>query len=208
MFDLSVTNFLMVLTIACSVYAISNRHFFYKARFLPLVMDKSSQWYRFISYALIHADYLHLAVNMFVLYSFGNFTEDVFGLAFEQKGKIYFFLMYALAAVTSVIPAYERHKRNAGYSAVGASGAVSAVVFSSILFNPNSGMGILFLPFFLPAWLFGLIYLIYSWYMAQKGDSLIGHDAHFFGALFGIGFTLLLRPELAFTFLQRINLFN
>lgn len=206
MFEFSVTNMVMVFTIACSVYALSNRDFFFKARFLPLVMEHSVQWYRFVSYALIHADYFHLAVNMYVLYTFGNFTEDIFGLAFGAKGVWYFFLMYLLSAVTCVIPAFEKNKRNPGYSAVGASGAVSAVVFSSILFNPNSGMGILFLPFFLPAWLFGLLYLVYSWYMAQRGDSMIGHDAHLFGALFGIGFTLLLRPELGMNFLERIHL--
>jgi membrane associated rhomboid family serine protease len=208
MFELSVTNVLMVLTIACSIYAFSNKDIFFKARFLPVVMDHSAQWYRFFSYALIHADYFHLGVNMYVLYTFGNFTEDIYGLAFAEKGKLYYMLMYSLAAIASVIPAYERNKRNAGYSAVGASGAVSAVVFSSILFNPNSGMGILFIPFFIPAWLFGLLYLIYSWYMAQKGDSMIGHDAHLFGALFGVGFTLLLQPEVGKNFLHQIHLFQ
>ncbi|MEY4109914.1 MAG: hypothetical protein RLZZ46_268 [Bacteroidota bacterium] len=207
MFEWSVTNLLMVLTIASSVYAFSNRDFFFRARFLPFVMDHSYQWYRFLSYAFIHADYFHLGVNMYVLYTFGNFTEDIFGIAFEGKGEIYYFLMYLFAAICSVIPAYEKNKRIASYSAVGASGAVSAVVFSSILFNPNSGMGILFIPFYLPAWLFGMLYLVYSWYMANKGDSQIGHDAHLFGALFGIGFTLLLRPELGSSFLQRINIF-
>jgi len=207
MFEFSVTNILMVITIGCSVYALSNRHFFFKARFLPLVMNHAEQWYRFVSYALIHADYIHLAMNMYVLYTFGNFTEDVFGLAFGPKGTLYYFAMYLFAAICSVIPSFEKNKRNPSYSAVGASGAVSAVIFSSILFNPNSGMGVLFLPFFLPAWLFGILYLLYSWYMAQKGDSMVGHDAHLFGALFGLGFTLVLRPELGHSLLERIRFF-
>lgn len=168
-------------------------------------MNSSKEGYRFFSYALVHADYLHLFVNMYVLYTFGELVETYYMLAFGSKGRFFFFLLYWGAAFTSVIPGFEKNRRNPGYSAVGASGAVSAIVFAAILFRPDMKMGLLFLPIMLPAWIFGLLYLTYSYYMAQKGNSLIGHDAHFFGALFGIFFTILLNYKIGIAFINTIT---
>ncbi len=202
--ELSITNIIIGVTLLFSIRAFSNPELFYKMKFYPSVMDRRDQAYRFLSYALVHADYLHLGINMYVLYTFGNFTEDMYGLAFDLKGKLYYVLLYWAAAFTSVIPSFEKHKTHTWYTAVGASGAVSAVVFASIMFNPTAGMGLLFIPFYIPSWLFGLLYLGYSYFMAQKGKDNIGHDAHFFGALFGIMFTVLLNYRIGVAFVNTI----
>ncbi len=160
--------------------------------------------YRFLSYGFVHADALHLFVNMYVLYGFGGWVEFFYGQYFGEKARVFFLLLYAGALFASVIPAYEKHKNHGYYNAVGASGAVSAVVFSSILFDPLAPMSLLFLPFHFPAVLFGLAYLVYSYYMAKKGDSNIGHDAHFFGALFGIFFTIILNKSIAVNFYYQL----
>lgn len=202
--ELSITNLIIGVTLLFSIRALGHQDLFYKMKFYPAVMNRRDQAYRFLSYALVHADYLHLGVNMYVLYTFGNFTEDMYGLAFDQKGKLYYVLLYWAAAFTSVIPSFEKHKNHTWYTAVGASGAVSAVVFASIMFNPTAGMGLLFIPIYIPSWLFGLLYLGYSYFMAQKGRDNIGHDAHFFGALFGIMFTILLNYRIGIAFVNTI----
>jgi membrane associated rhomboid family serine protease len=104
----------------------------------------------------------------------------------------------------SVLSSFGKHKDNLYYNAVGASGAVSAVVFASIVFNPMAPIRFIFIPIDIPAFIFGGAYLFYSWYMARKGNDSIGHDAHFWGAIFGIVFTIALKPSLAMHFVSRL----
>ena len=181
----------------------------YQLRFNAYEIHNRKQGYRFLSYGLVHADGLHLFVNMYVLYSFGNWVEFFFSQYFQERSTLYFILLYVGALFASVIPAYEKHKNHSYYNAVGASGAISAIVFSSILFDPLAPMGLLLIPFHFPAVVFGVAYLVYSYYMAKKGSDSIGHDAHFFGALFGIMFTILLNKNIAVNFYyQMINWFS
>lgn len=169
-------------------------------------MHSKSDAYRIASYALIHADWLHLMVNMYVLYNFGeNGTEAMYKIAFGAKGTLFFILLYVGGAITSVIPSYEKHKNNFGYTAVGASGAVSAVVFAYILFNPLASFYFVFIPFPIPAYIFGFFYMGLSYYLAKQNKGNIGHDAHFFGALFGLMFTILLNKEIAIHFVEQLK---
>lgn len=169
-------------------------------------MHSAAEAYRVGTYALIHADWLHLIVNMYVLYNFGeNGTEAMYKIAFGSKGLLFFILLYVGGAITSVIPSYEKHKHNYGYTAVGASGAVSAIVFAYILFNPLSSFYFVFVPFPIPAYIFGLLYMGISYYLARQNKGNIGHDAHFFGALFGLMFTILLNKEIAFHFVEQLK---
>jgi membrane associated rhomboid family serine protease len=147
---------------------------------------------------------MHLLVNMFVLYSFGSVVEYFYSGIFGLKGYLYYALLYLGGVVLSVTPAYGKHKDNPAYSAVGASGAVSAVVFASIIINPLAPLGILFIPFNVPAIIFGALYLVYSAYMTGKNVDNVGHDAHFWGAIFGILFTIAIKPVLALHFYQTI----
>jgi membrane associated rhomboid family serine protease len=152
--------------------------------------------YRFLSYALIHADWVHLLVNMMVLYSFGRIVEQYYEILFGLKGILYFILLYVGGTALSTLPSYGKHKDDYTYTAVGASGAVSAVVFASILFDPLSKIYIFLIPIGIPAIVFGVLYLVYSAYMGKKNIDNVGHDAHFWGAVFGFVFTIGLKPEL------------
>jgi membrane associated rhomboid family serine protease len=198
------TIFIIAITVLVSVICFSNRNLFSRLTYSPFGIRYNKEGYRFFSYALVHADIVHLLVNMFVLYSFGSVVEYFYTGIFGVKGYLYFALLYLGGVVLSVTPAYSKHKDNPSYSAVGASGAVSAVVFASIIFNPLAPIGILFIPFNVPAIIFGTLYLVYSAYMTGKAVDNVGHDAHFWGAVFGILFTIALKPALAGNFYQTI----
>ena len=193
---MSVTIVIILITVVVSVLAFSNRDLFRRLVFNAYDIKHFKNSYRFLSYALIHADWIHLLVNMMVLYSFGRNVEVYYGYNFGSKGILYFILLYIGGAALSTLPSYGKHKDDYSYTAVGASGAVSAVVFASIIFDPWSKLIIFPIPIGIPAILFGFLYLIYSWYMGKKNIDNVGHDAHFWGAVFGFVFTIVLKPAL------------
>lgn len=198
------TYIIIAVTVLISIISFSNRQLFGRLTYSPFGIKYNKEGYRFFSYALVHADVMHLLVNMFVLFSFGSVVEYYYSGIFGIKGYLYYALLYLGGVVLSVTPAYGKHKDNPAYSAVGASGAVSAVVFASIIINPLAPLGILFIPFSVPAIIFGALYLVYSAYMTGKNIDNVGHDAHFWGAIFGIFFTLAIKPMLALHFYQTI----
>ena len=202
---MKITWIIILLTSAISIPAFSNRAFFDKMKFNAFIIKENKQWYRFISYGLIHADWMHLLINMFVLYSFGEQVEMMFIYIFGLKGTILFLILYVSAIFISAYPSYEKHKNNSWYNAVGASGAVSAILFPSILLLPSSKIYLLFIPFPIPAVTFGILYLIYSAYMAKKSVDNIGHDAHFWGAIYGLTFPIVLKPSLFLNFINQIE---
>ncbi len=200
---MSITIIIIFVTALVSISAFNNVRLFDQLKFFPAAMSNGKEAYRIVSYGLIHADWLHLAVNMYVLYNFGEHgTEYMYNMAFGSKGTLFFLILYFGGMVTSVIPSYENNKNNFGYTAVGASGAVSAIVFAYILFNPLQIFNFLFIPFDIPAYIFGALYMVISYYLAKQNKGNIGHDAHFFGALFGIMFTILLDKEIAIRFVE------
>lgn len=178
-----------------------------KMIFNPYMIDKHKEWYRFITSGFIHADIIHLAVNMFVLYSFGGIIENYFSVYFENRANYYFLLLYFGGLVTAVIPTYKKNKENMYYNALGASGAVSAVIFAFVLLEPMQKI-CLYGLLCLPSIVFGVAYLIYCYYMDKKGGDNVNHGAHFWGALFGFFFTILLKPELLLTFFQKLIYFR
>jgi membrane associated rhomboid family serine protease len=198
------TLIIIIISSVISLFAFVNRDISQKLRFNAYAIKHYREWYRFFTYGLIHADYIHLLVNMFVLYSFGRLVETYFAYYFFGKANFYFIILYIGGIIVSVAPSYNKHKDNIYYNAVGASGAVSAVLFSSIIFLPTGGIRFLFIPFSIPAVIFGILYLFYSAYMAKRSRDNIGHDAHFWGAVFGIVFTIAMKPKLAILFLDQI----
>jgi membrane associated rhomboid family serine protease len=199
-----ITWIIILITAAVSIPAFGNAELFSNLRFNPYIIKETKQWYRFFTYGLLHADWVHLGVNMFVLFTFGNIAEPAMTYYFGPKGNLYFVMLYVGGIVLSVIPPFEKHKHDSWYNAVGASGAVSSVVFSSIIFQPSMRMSLLLLPIPIPAVVFGILYLVYSAYMSKRASDNIGHDAHFWGALFGAAFTILIKPELALSFIQQL----
>lgn len=196
------TIILIVITVIVSVIAFNRKEIFDKLKFNAFLIYKYKQWHRFLSYGLIHADLVHLAVNMFVLYSFGAIVEQFFQFHFENRGYIYYFFLYAGGIAFSTLYDFGQQKNNGHYNAVGASGAVAAVVFSSILLYPAGKIFLFFIPIGIPSPIFGILYLGYSFYMARKGKDNIGHNAHFFGAIFGVIYTIAIKPEFLVLFIK------
>jgi len=197
---MSVTIIIIAVTVIVSLLAFNNHEIFRRLAFNAYDIKHFKNSYRFLSYALIHADWIHLFVNMMVLYSFGRIVEQYYEMLFGLKGILYFILLYVGGTALSTLPSYGKHKDDYSYTAVGASGAVSAVVFTFILFDPMGKLTIFPIPIGIPAIIFGILYLIYSVYMGKKNIDNVGHDAHFWGAIFGLVFTIVLKPDLVVRF--------
>lgn len=197
---MSITLIILVACVLASVSAFNNRDIFFKLDFQPYMIDQRKQWYRFISHAFIHADWGHLVINMFVLYQFGKFVEGAFAALFPDKWVLYFLMLYVGGILFSTIPGYARNRMNYAYHGVGASGAVSAIVYAFILIDPMAPLGIILIPIHIPAWIFGLLYLGLEYYLDKNSKSHIAHSAHYFGAVFGLVFTFILEPALLLRF--------
>lgn len=195
---------IIILTVILSIVCFKDRGLFYKLSFNPYSVSHHNESFRIITHGFIHADWIHLFINMYVLFSFGNNVENAYLFIFGIKGYLYLAILYLGALLFSVIPSWSKHKDNVSYNSVGASGAVSAIVFASIILYPDSKMMLLILPFPMPAWIFGILYLVFEAYMAKRGQTNIGHDAHFAGAIFGALLTIVLKPELGLRFLDKI----
>lgn len=183
---LSITLIIIILTSIVSFTALSNQKVTNDLIFYPPAFSQQNQWYRFLSCALLHADFFHLLFNMWVLYSFGSMLEENFKLLFGDLGGILYVALYIISQIICLIPTYIKHKDDSYYRSLGASGAVSAVLFATIFLFPLAGIGILFIPVRIPGFIFGFIYLGVTMYMARKGGDNLNHSAHFWGAASGI----------------------
>jgi len=178
-----------------SIKAFSDPGLFHKFLFSPARIKYQKEWYRFFSYGLVHADWMHLIFNMYVLWAFGDMVMLFFTHYFGVMSNLIFLGLFVPGIALSSLGTYFKHKENPNYSAVGASGAVSAVVFASIILYPEGRMGLLFIPFMIPSWLFGLLYLGFTAFMDKKQMDNIGHNAHFWGSIYGVIYVLILKPE-------------
>ena len=187
---LSVTLIIIIITCIVSIPAFNTPKIINDLIFYPPAIEGQKQWYRFFTCGLIHADVMHLAFNMYALYSFGRNVESDFTGKFDDvQGKFLYGLMYVTAIGFSLLPTYSKHKNDRYYRSLGASGAVSAVIFAGILLNPMDPIGLIFIPGRgIPGFIFGGIYLIASHFLAKKGAGNINHSAHLWGALFGMLF--------------------
>lgn len=197
---------LIIATALVSIIAFSNRELFDKLKFNAYYIRSDREWYRFFSYALLHADWGHLLINMFVLWSFSDVVMQFFSLDFGSIAGLYFIALYVGGVLFSTIYDFARQKNNIYFNAVGASGAVSAIVFSSIILYPTGKIFFFLIPIGIPSWIFGILYLVYSAYMGKRNVDNIGHNAHFWGAVFGILFTLVLNPAYIERFYQQLGI--
>ena len=187
----TITIVIVAITAITSFMAFSNQNIIDKLIFYPPAITNDKQWYRFFSNGLIHADMTHLLFNMFALYSFGRFVEDAFTQIFGVQGKILYVIMYVTALAVCLIPTYLQQKNNSQYRSLGASGAVSAVVFAGIFLIPDQQIGFFFIPPIIPGFIFGPLYLIISAALAKRGRGNINHSAHLWGSLYGIAFLVV-----------------
>lgn len=194
-----VTYILIALTCVVSFICFSNRELFERLAFIPYRVAHKNEWYRVTTHGFVHADFTHLLVNMFTFWSFGVYIERMFQLL--HFGKFSFILLYWGGMIVASIGDIIKQKDNPSFLSIGASGAVSSVLFTYIFFEPF-GTILLFAIIPIPSLLFGIVYLIYCQYMARRGEGNINHSAHFYGAVFGFIFPLLIRPSLLSSFLS------
>jgi len=167
----------------------------------PPAIDRQRQYDRLLTHGFIHADWGHLLFNMITLYSFGSTMERYFT---DRITSVGYLLFYLSAVVVAILPTYMRHKHDPQYRSLGASGAVSAVLFAFILLSPWSSIYVFMLPIGIPAIVYAVLYVAYSIWMDKRGGDNINHSAHLWGGLYGVMFTLLQDPGQAGRFLQRL----
>jgi membrane associated rhomboid family serine protease len=199
---ISITLIIIVITCIVSFAAFNNEKFFDELIFYPPAIASQNQYYRFFTCGFIHADYIHLFFNMYSLYMFGEYVESQFADRFGPQGKWLYLLMYVSSLFFCLLPTYNKNKDNYNYRSLGASGAVSAVVFAFIFLEPLRSLSLIFLRGVgIPGFIFGILYLVISSVFDKRGGGNINHSAHIWGALYGISFLIVTG-----SFLARYNL--
>lgn len=219
MLELNVLTLIIAVTVIVSYMGSNNDELVRKNLLVPYLVHHEKQGYRLFSYMLFHKDTAHLIFNMFSLYFLGDFLLNVTGGrgmgvvyydGFIQeygslKGQVMFLMLYVCGGLAATLIPMIRNKDNSYYSALGASGAVSAIVFAAIMWNPGMELGIIFLPGIrIPAYIFGPLYLLFEYIMDKRGTTNIGHDAHIGGAVFGILFAIFTKPDVINRFINEI----
>jgi len=193
-----VASIIFIFTLVTSIYAFSDSSLYGKFMLHPYSVYRKKNVYTLITSGLIHGSWMHLIFNMFTFYFFAFTLESTIG-------SVQFGIVYFVGLILSDIPSVFKHKNDFHYHSLGASGAISAVLFSYILFYPLNTLMIFPLP--IPIWavLFGVLYLVYSYYMSKSSRDNINHDAHLFGAITGVIVTIILVPGIVPHFLAAIT---
>ncbi len=189
---------IFAVTIAISFMAFSSDWIYENFILHPASVYRGKNLYTLITSGFIHADLMHLFFNMFTFYFFA-FTLEA------TLGHWQFTMLYLVSMVLADLPSVAKHKDNYNYRSLGASGAISAVIFSYIMFNPLAGMYLMMIPVAIPAIVFGVLYLVYCSYASKKQLGNINHDAHLFGAIAGIMITIILQPHVLGDFVHQIS---
>ena len=197
---MSLTLIIIIITVIISLTAFNNGKVMNDLILYPRKMQDIKEYYRLVTSGFIHADMMHLFFNMFTLFFFGRNVETIYTML--GFSKYAFLILYILGIIVASLPSFFRHRENAYYRSLGASGGVAAVLFAFIYFAPWETIYIWFIP--VPAILAAIAYLVYSAYASKKGGDNINHDAHFYGAVFGFVFTLLMEPSHGKIFINQL----
>ena len=198
-----ITYTFIAITVVVSMYAFNNASVLSGFMMNPYMVANRKQYFRLVTSGFIHKDHMHLIMNMISLYFFGGVIEQVFKSLFGDVGGLYFILLYLFAIVFSDLPTFLKHRNNPGYNSLGASGGVSAVIFAFIILLPLEKI-CLYYAFCMPGFILGTLYVIFSYYQGRKANDGINHDAHLYGALFGMIFCIILYPESVPNFIQQV----
>jgi membrane associated rhomboid family serine protease len=196
-----VSSNLIIIAITCivSIMAFSNSRLMQDLILWPPAISRDKQYYRLLSYGLVHADPMHLFFNMFTLYFFGRAMEPLYNMVLGPFG---FALFYAGGLVASILPTYLRNRGNSRYRSLGASGAVSATLFAFILLQPWAQILVFVIP--MPAILFAILYVVYEFWLERQGVDNVNHNAHLWGAAYGVLFTILMEPRVLGVFFSQL----
>ena len=197
---MSTTLILIAITCAVSFVALNNPKMLGALILWPPAVSRGREYYRLLTYGLVHAGWMHLLFNMITLYFFGRIMEQFYN---EMLGQFGFAIFYLLGLVASILPTYYKHRDDPQYRSLGASGAVSAVLFAYILFDPWALIGVFFVP--MPAIVFAALYVAYTIYSDRRGGDNINHNAHLWGAAYGVAFTLVVEPRVLRIFLTALR---
>ena len=212
---------IIIITGLVSYKAFNDRAFMDRLLFVPYLVKSDKNYYRFFSHMFIHANWMHLGFNMMSLYFLGDMLLNQEGGAWQTTngdisildngllfhygpimGTIHFALIYFLGGLFATTISFIRHQGDSSYRSLGASGAVSAVIFAGILWNPDMSLGIMFIPIPIKAYIFGPLYLIAEYIMSKRGGTGIAHDAHIGGAIFGVIYVLIINIDKGSSFLN------
>jgi len=202
--QITITLVIIVITVGISLYTMQKPPVLNGLMMNPYLITTRGQYYRLISSGFIHRDHMHLIFNMFSFYFFGTQLEYIFQEIFGGLGSVHFIALYMLGIAVSDIPTVLKNHKNEHYNSLGASGAVSAVVFACILFLPLRDICLYGVLCF-PGVVLGFVYLAYSFYSSKKSKDGINHDAHLYGALFGVAYCLVFYPDSMRIFLQQMG---
>jgi membrane associated rhomboid family serine protease len=196
------TLYIIVITCIVSASAFKNTKLMNDLIFWPPAINIKHQYYRFVTCGFIHADFLHLLFNMSTLFFFGKIMEPWYQGILGLPHKYYLFLYFG-GLIVANIPTYIKRRDDYNYRSLGASGAVCAVLFAFVLMRPWATIGVIFIP--VPAIIYAGLFLAYTAYMSRRGGDNINHDAHFWGALFGVVFTIAVHPDVVNTFITELS---
>lgn len=194
-----ITYVLIAVTVLVSWQAFEKRRLYERLVLWPPGVERFRQYDRLLTHGFVHADWMHLLFNMITLYFFGRAVESVFS---QLVGPVVFAFFYLSAIVVAILPSYLRHRKDSGYVSLGASGAVSAVLFAFVLVSPWSWIIVFVIP--VPAVVYAIAYVGYSYWMDKRGGDNINHSAHLSGAIYGLLFMLLMEPRMGLSFLQKL----
>jgi len=187
---MSITVILIILICIVSVSALGKPELRAKLLMNPYRVEKHKEYYRFVTSGFVHGSYMHLGFNMFTFYFFGEAIEGLLG-------PTLFIILFISGIIISDIPSFLKYKNAPHYNSLGASGGVSSILFASILYQPMTELMIFPIPIPIKGFILGILYLIYSYYSGKQSKDNINHDAHLFGALYGLLFAFIANPDLA-----------
>lgn len=200
---LSLTLIIVIATVGISLWAFNNDTIYQKGLMNAYLTIQKGQYWRLLSSGFLHGSYIHLGFNMFTFYFFGAVVERTFSQLLGPSASIIFILYYFSAIIISDLPVAFKQRNNPGYNSLGASGAVSAMVFTSILYFPLNDLclyGILCLPGFI----LGTLYVVYSYFQGRNMSDNINHEAHLYGAIYGIFIGVLIYPDSVMSFFRQV----
>lgn len=200
---MSITLILIIITCGISYYSFNNYSLMDKMIMNPYKVVRKNEYYRFVTSGFVHADFGHLIFNMLSLWFVGEGIERLFNAMFGANGTFYYLFLYIVGIIVSDIPTFLKHKNNSNYNSLGASGGVSAVLFAAILFSPLMQVCLYFF-ICMPAFIFGILFLGYSFFEDRRGRGYVNHSAHLYGAIFGMVFMAIVYPDSVPNFFSQI----